>query len=213
MAEGYTTDEERVEALKTWWKNNGRSVILGVALGLGAVFGWRQWVEYRHGVAEQASAVYHRIEQLQAEGDVTQAIALADELVTGRPGSVYAWFATLSAARMEVEQGALEGAEARLRWALEHVPAEAAAGLARERLARVLATVRAEEALQLLEAPPAGYEALYAELRGDVLMDAGRLEDARDAYEAALAAMAPGDPLRATLRLKLEDLDVRRPAA
>ena len=36
----YETDEEKVEAIKGWWKENGISVVGGLALGLAAVFGW-----------------------------------------------------------------------------------------------------------------------------------------------------------------------------
>jgi predicted negative regulator of RcsB-dependent stress response len=37
----YTTEDQQVEALKRWWKENAKSILLGVALGLAAVFGWR----------------------------------------------------------------------------------------------------------------------------------------------------------------------------
>ena len=37
----YETDEEKVEAIKGWWKENGLSVAGGLAIGLAAVFGRR----------------------------------------------------------------------------------------------------------------------------------------------------------------------------
>jgi predicted negative regulator of RcsB-dependent stress response len=39
----YETDDEKVEAIKKWWKDNGISVATGVVIGLAVVFGWRAW--------------------------------------------------------------------------------------------------------------------------------------------------------------------------
>ncbi|MEW8396328.1 MAG: tetratricopeptide repeat protein, partial [Candidatus Thiodiazotropha sp.] len=37
----YQTEEEQVEAIKRWWKENGTSVIAGLVIGLGGIFGWQ----------------------------------------------------------------------------------------------------------------------------------------------------------------------------
>ena len=42
MAE-YETEEQQVEALKDWWKQNGLAVIGGAVLGVSALIGWRGW--------------------------------------------------------------------------------------------------------------------------------------------------------------------------
>ena len=52
------TDDERVEDLKKWWKENGASIIVGIALGVMAIFGWRYWNSYRDAQAETASRAY-----------------------------------------------------------------------------------------------------------------------------------------------------------
>lgn len=41
------TEEEQVEALKKWWKENGTAVIVGVVIGISAVVGFWKWREYR----------------------------------------------------------------------------------------------------------------------------------------------------------------------
>jgi predicted negative regulator of RcsB-dependent stress response len=50
----YETDDEKVEAIKAWWKENGVAIVMGVAIGLGAIVGWRYWGDYRDSVAGQA---------------------------------------------------------------------------------------------------------------------------------------------------------------
>ena len=39
----YLEEEEQIEAIRNWWKENGRSVIAGAVLGLAAIFGWQGW--------------------------------------------------------------------------------------------------------------------------------------------------------------------------
>ena len=39
----FKTDEEKAEELKAWWKENGTSVMAGIALAVAALFGWEYW--------------------------------------------------------------------------------------------------------------------------------------------------------------------------
>ena len=41
------TEEEQVEQLKKWWKENGLSIVGGVVVGLALVFGWRSWQHHQ----------------------------------------------------------------------------------------------------------------------------------------------------------------------
>ena len=44
----YSTEEERLEALQRWWKENKSSVFGGLLLGLAAICGWKMWRRRRH---------------------------------------------------------------------------------------------------------------------------------------------------------------------
>ena len=57
----YQTEEEQVEALKKWWAENGKSAVFGVVLGLGAIFGWREWQDYETARAMAASELYQEL--------------------------------------------------------------------------------------------------------------------------------------------------------
>ena len=41
------TDDEQAEDLKAWWKENGISVIAGIALAIAALFAWEYWQKYQ----------------------------------------------------------------------------------------------------------------------------------------------------------------------
>ena len=60
----YASDEEQLEALKTWWQENGTSLVLGVALVIAVFFGARQWQAGNQVEAGNASDLYQLIAEL-----------------------------------------------------------------------------------------------------------------------------------------------------
>lgn len=207
--EVYSSEQEQLEAIKKWWKENGLAVVLGLGLGLGGLFGWRWWQGEKLGHAEQASTGYQQVVSALLSERVAEAQGAGDTLKRDYADTVYAALAALSLARVEVEAGRLAEAEVQLRWVLEHGRQPAVVETARERLARLLlAQDRADEAWTLLEAAEVVREsAALAELRGDVRLAQGQADAARELYQRALL-LAPVDPDSDTtpLQLKLDDL-------
>ena len=52
------TDEQRLEHIKDWWKENASSVITGLLLGLALLFGGKSWFAYQDRKADEASNIY-----------------------------------------------------------------------------------------------------------------------------------------------------------
>ncbi|MCY1450542.1 Tetratricopeptide repeat-like domain protein [compost metagenome] len=110
-------------------------------------------------------------------------------------------------AKVAVEAGKLDDAAAELKAVLDK-PADATLGeLARQRLARVLAAQgKAEDAIKLLEGDAdKAFAASREELKGDLLVQLGRTDDAHAAYLKAKAAL-PEDAAVGGLQMKLDDL-------
>jgi predicted negative regulator of RcsB-dependent stress response len=204
----YESDREQVEALRKWWKENGGSIIIGVVLGLGAVVGWRTWRGYEQAQAVKGSVAYQRLVDLAAGGDRQQAVAQGEFLIADQPGSVYAGLAALLLAKVAAEQGDLGDAARRLEWVAATPPVPELEPVARLQLARVrLAEGKLEEALALTAAAvPEEFGALYAEVRGDILVARGEPESAREAYRRALEQLEQDAPTRALVQMKLDDL-------
>ncbi|SEP67028.1 Putative negative regulator of RcsB-dependent stress response [Ectothiorhodospira magna] len=183
----YATDEERVEAIKRWWKENGTAVILGLVVGLGGVVGWRLWTGHVESRAVDASEIYMAMVSV-ARQDSQIAHDHGTTLMEGYPRTPYAALAALELARLAVERDDLVLAEGRLRWAMDHARAAETAQVARTRLARILiADGRAEDALTLLEIPaPEGFVGIVEELRGDAYRMLGQMDQARAAYDRAV---------------------------
>ena len=201
-------EQEQFDELKAWWKDYGRLVLLGVALGAVAVAGFQGWRYYRHTQSLAAAALYEQLEQAERAGDRKKVRDIAGGVVANYASTPYASFAALSAARASFDEGDLTEAKARLTWVVENARREELRDVARLRLAGVLLDEKSyEEALKVLETKPAdSMNALYADLRGDILLAQGKHAEARNAYQLALDRTEAGSAYRATVQLKLDSL-------
>ena len=207
----YQTEEEQVEKIKELWNRHGIPLLTGVVIALAGVFGWQGWTNYQDTKAANASALYQNMLETVMAGEGEEARArsaeLAEQIRSEYAGTRYAQFAGLIQAKMAVEAGDMSGAEEVLREVADEAGDETLQEVARQRLARVLADQeRAEEGLELFSGEVSG--ALLAgreEVRGDLLLGLGRVDEARAAYTAAMEAIEdPRD--RPQLQLKLDDL-------
>ena len=208
------TEEEQIQALRDWWKENGTSAVLGIAIGLAAVFGWRAWQAHQIERAEAASAVYQQLVNALRASESDKAGKTAAEIRQEYPDTVYAVFAGLIQAKLAVDASDLDAAAGHLRAALQKNRDPVLKWEIQLRLARVLASqAKYDEALALLDAASAGaYEAAYAELRGDIEASRGNADAARAAYERALPLLRSSGANAGMLEAKLNALGPK-PAA
>ena len=200
----YLTEEEQVERLKEWWRENGRSIIVGVVIGLGIFGGWQGWQGYRQQQAETGSAAYDRFARAARSADLDGTLAAESELRAAFDDSAYADFAELETARQLVTAGRLDEAAERLRRVQSVGANTALRSIAGLRLARVLiAQSKYDEAGAALGNVPAAFAAEAAVLRGDAARLSGDAAAARSAYQEARKLGAGGD----WLDLMLEQVD------
>lgn len=205
------TEEEELAMIRDWWQRNGKPLITGSVLALVLVFGWKGWQNYQVEQAQGASMLYQQLLEsvMPANGqpDPAQIAALASNLKKDYAGTTYAQYGSLFVAKVAVEAGKPDDAVNELQAVLKK-PADATLEeLARQRLARVQAAQgKAEEALKLLQAKvePA-FAASRDELKGDLLLQLGRIEEARVAYESAKKALSD-ESTQSSLQMKLDDL-------
>lgn len=183
----HQTDEEQVEALKKWWKENGKAILGGAVLGLSLVGGWQAWDRYTEGQAELASAYYEEFMLAAKSGDES-ALNQGERLLEKHEGSTYALFAALELAAIHYRAGDKDKARERLQWVLDTASEPALQQVARLRLARLLLDSKElDQAANLIAA--AGdddFAGEFAALRGDIALARGDKPQARAAYQEAL---------------------------
>ncbi|KHO65969.1 YfgM family protein [Pseudomonas flexibilis] len=204
------TEDEQIARLKEWWSRNGMPLVTGGLLALAVVFGWQAWQNHQTNKAQGASVVYQQLVETalgSEKPDTARVAELAAQLKNDFGGTHYAQFGSLFVAKVAVEAGQLYEAAAELRTVLDKPASADLEELARQRLARVLsAQGKGEEGLALLDGKvDAAYLAGREEVRGDLLLQLGRKQEAFAAYTKAKEAL-PVNGAAGTLQIKLDDL-------
>lgn len=200
-------EQERIAELKGWWEDNGKFVIAAIVAVLLAIAGWRGWLWWSASQAEDAGAMFHAVEKAARDRDPKKTAEAAQALADKHPGSFFASDAALIVARDAFAEGRHAEARAKLEWVATR-GAEELRGVARLRLAAVLLDEKKyAEALQALDAnqDPA-YAALVADLKGDIMLAQGRLDEARAAYKLAMDKAEARNPVRSLAEVKLNAL-------
>lgn len=202
-------EQEQLAELKAWWKEHGGTVILGATLALAALGAWNGWGWYQRSQAAQAALLYDTLQKAARANDLKAARDIAGAILENFPRTAYAPLAALVSAKVQFQAGDLKTARAQLEWVVEHAKSEEIRSIARLRLTSVLLDDNdPDAALKVLEQiPHAGFEALYASQRGDILVAQKKYAEARAEYRTALDKTEPGNnALRETLHLKLDAL-------
>ena len=200
------TDEQQLEELKRWWSEHGRTVILGVVLGLGSVIGVSSWRAYVQSQGETLSARYEQLVNTAAMPHYTAAVEQADALIADHPDASYASLAALVGAHAAYKASDAATARRLLQWAADHGDAFEVRDVARIRLARLLSEDGQHDAAiaRLQQVANEEFAALVAEVRGDVLSEKQDWTGARAAFEAALAHETLSSVARERIELKLD---------
>jgi predicted negative regulator of RcsB-dependent stress response len=208
----YLSDKEQLERVRQWWRENGWFLLGGVAIGLLAIYGYRQYFVYRDGQAEAAAALYEAVKQSTDDSDTAAAETAYQQLRTDHPNHAYTYQAALLLARGELVS-APDSAVEKLRFAMEGTSDPDLAIVARLRLARVLAyREQYDEALAVLAVEaPGEFAGRINEIRGDIYATRGDTNAARTAYLEALAASGAELLDYTFLQMKLGDLPAASP--
>ena len=204
--EAYKTEEEQVEAIKKWWKENASHVIVGVCVVLIAIGGWRYWQGQQHSSSIHASTLLDLAVDGLSDNNDQQVSDAAGQVLSEFSDTGYSPFAALTLAKSKHAAGDFVSAQTYLQWALDNTDDDALQHVARVRLAAVLwEQDKADEALQLINGVDQGkFVASYEDLRGDILASQGKASEAIKAYEIAMSDESFADP--ESIKLKISAL-------
>ena len=200
-------EQERIAEMKAWWEDNRWYVIGAFVVALVAFASYRGWQYWSARRDEDAAAMYKPVADAAKAKDAKRLSESAQALVAKYPRSYYASESALQLAKSAFEAGNLDEARKQLEWAMANGVDEHR-GVARMRLAAVLMDQKKyDDALKVLDAntDPA-FAALAADLRGDVMLAQGRMDEARSAYKLAVDKAGTRNPVKGIAETKLTAL-------
>ncbi|SQI36668.1 Uncharacterized protein conserved in bacteria [Leminorella richardii] len=196
----YNSEEEQFEAVKGFFRENGKAIVVGVVLGIGGLFGWRYWQSHQHTTASLASLSFDQVMVHRDNSANTSAFIQAND-------NSYGVFAAMVQAQQWVEKGDFAKAKEQLLWAQSHTKDDNLLPAIAIRLARVQVQEKQfDDALKTLDSVQKGSWFAQAQaIRGDALASKGDVKGAREAYSQAIEA-SPSPVLKDMLNIKLTNL-------
>lgn len=206
-------EQEQLDSFKAFWSQYGNIIIWVLILALGSYAGWNYWKTHQRNKSVEASALYDELQTSLLANDNAKVQRVAGDIRAKYESSAYAPMAALAAAKTAFEANDLKTAKTHLQWAAEHGNDEYKS-IANLRLAGVLLDEKAfDEALKVLSGKfLPQFTSEVNDRKGDVLVAQNKLNEARAAYVAAIAAMDPNAPGRQLVQIKLEAIGGTVPA-
>ncbi|MSQ69512.1 MAG: tetratricopeptide repeat protein [Gammaproteobacteria bacterium] len=205
--EGYSSEREQVEAIQKWWKDHGKSIVLGLAVGLLGLGGYRYWEETRNLQAESASINYEKFLNQADDKTSKESRVTGQAILDNYAASIYARLTALTLAKLAIDDAQPEQAKKHLQWVIDHPGSDQLAEIARARLAQLsLADGKADAAWALLVQGGLNTGDQLAELKADILAAQGKTAEAVVLYAKAQKLLTEGGGNPAVIELKLERL-------
>jgi len=200
-------EQERIAELKAWWEDNRWFVAGAIVAAVVAFGGWKGWLHYSRTSAEDAALMFTPVGEAVKAKNTKGLDEGAKVLMAKHPKSFQASEAALYAAKAAFDEGKMPEAREKLEWVTKNGPKELQ-GIARLRLAAVLMDEKKyPEALSTLDQnKDEAFTALVADLRGDVMLAQGRLDEARASYKLAIEKAEARNPVKQIAEVKLNAL-------
>jgi len=202
--EQYETEEQQVEAIKRFWKENGLSLIIGALLGLGGLLGWRYYNDSQIEAKEQASFAYEKASEELIKGEAS--FGEAKSFIDSYSDTGYAILMALEMTQQAIERKDLVEAAKQLEFVVINAKLTAVQSIAQLRLARIQIE-QGEFELALASADKVSDQAFKGqsqEIKGDVYLAQQLFDKARAAYSAALETNNRDQ----VLKMKLDNLAI-----
>ncbi len=207
--EAYETEEQQVEAIKKWWRDNYKLVVLLTVLGIGGILGTQYYKQNKIIMGEAASDNYNAVFEASMQKQPQIIKDRTELLQKDFSTSPYAMQAALLLAKNLAETGKTQQAIEKLQWVEANTSDVALQQIALIQRAQILASNKqSEEALKVLEQSPkdSTFASIKLELQGDILAAIGQISEAKKAYDEAMGKYLQLGASIDILRIKRNDL-------
>jgi predicted negative regulator of RcsB-dependent stress response len=200
-------EQEQLDEFKAWWARYGKIISNAVLAVIVAYVAYQGWNYYQSNRSIEASTQYQAL-IVTDEKDLKAIKEKSALLMDKYSATPYAGRAALFAAKLNYQANDIKSAKAQLNWTMENAKETTVSAIAGLQLANILAEEKdLAAALKVLAAPhDVGFDGLYADLQGDILVEQGKNAEAKVAYSLALSKLDPQGQYRTLTQRKLDAL-------
>ena len=214
----YKTEEEQLDSIKKWLKENSASIAVVVMAIVGFFGGRAYWQSYQNTHNETTYEAFASVSELRDTALTDSAndtafqvyVTSVDDLKVQKPDHALTDLAVLKVAADFAEKGLWDDAESELRWLKEQQTEPALEALVVYRLAQVLfQKEQYDQALVLIAnaiEQDDDYLPRLKELQGDIYIEQGQLSKALQTYKDASTAHSDTGLTSPALQWKIDDL-------
>mgnify|MGYP001590384782 CR=1 FL=1 len=191
------TEDEQEQQIKKWLKENGPQIIVGIALGLGGIWGLDAYKAYQYQQSIDARALY-----------LSSNSSAFEQLNANHADSSYPQQATLLEAKIAAKNKDYTLALQKLSTLVDNENT-LIANVAILRMASIeLEMGDYQKAISTLDGNTAGeFDGLYNHLKGDIYVADGQVDKAQEHYKLALTQISRDSELQSLISIKLADLN------
>ncbi len=202
------SEDEQWQAIKTWWKANGKWTVAIILSAILVGFAIQYWQKAKVANANTASALYDVLLNNFQANKLPLFEQAAQQLQKDYSHTPYATIAALFQAEQAIKQANLALALQKLQWAMTQAPGSDLRQIARIRAARILvAQQQGDAALNLLaKVENTAFLPGINQVKGDIYLMQGRKAEARVAYQAALKELPAGGVSYFYLKMQVDQL-------
>jgi len=201
----HQTEEQQVEAIKTFWNDNGNAIIAGLVIGFASFIGYGYYKENKYQEEINTSESYQNVVELAGKDDKAYREA-GEKFINENGESSYSALAALALAKDAASHQDWTETEKFLKQAIEKSTDNGIKAIATVRLARVQTQLEQyDNALATVaQELPVSFKATVEEIKGDAYLKQGKTDLARAAYQSAIDASE--ENVSQALQMKLNDL-------
>ena len=201
----YQTEEQQVEAIKSYWQQNGNTIIAGIALGFAGFIGFNLYQDNKFEEELLVSDNYQTLIE-QSGKDAKAFTENGEKFISENGDNSYVSLTALALAKESATHKDWPQVQKQLTTAIESAPTDGIKAIASLRLARVQVQLEqfSDAFTTLNNNLPESFTAAIEEIKGDAYLQQGKKDLARSAYQAAIAA--DGIATSPSLQIKLDDL-------
>lgn len=203
-------EQEQLDQIKHFWKQYGNAITWALIVVLAGFASWNFYNYWQRSQATQAAALFDEVERSIQAGDLAKIDRVFADMKERFTSTAYAQQSGLLVAKQYVAVGKLDAAKSALTWVAEKSSDTGYQSVAKLRLAGLLMESKNYDSAQsqLGGTFPAGFEALVADRKGDILMLQGNKPLALAEYEKAYKLFDIRTEYRRLVEVKLNALGV-----